>query len=103
MSTTAAHQHISGHRGVCIFDPKEFDGRLQSYQLSNHTLSDEELKLYAEMVTKIRKRFEVDQRQLIGINIDDCSAQALEEVKRKVKLNRGEARKLQPVDEFPLW
>ena len=36
LSTTAARQHIAGARGVCIFDPKEFDGRLQSYQLSNH-------------------------------------------------------------------
>ena len=66
-------------------------------------MSDEELKLYAEMVTKIRKRFELDQRQLIGINMDSCSVQALEEVKRKVKLQRGEARKLRPVDELPLW
>ena len=88
---------------MCIFDPKEFDGRLQSYQLSNHTLSDKELKLYAEMVTKIRSRFEVDQRELASINIDDCSQRALEEVKRKVKLNKSLARKLQPVDEFPSW
>ena len=88
---------------MCIFDPKEFDGRLQSYQLSNHTLNDEDLKLYAEMVTKIRKRFEVDQRQLIGINIDHCSAEALEEVKMKVKLHRREACIIQQVDEFRLW
>lgn len=36
LSTTQARQHIAGERGVCIFDPKEADGRLQSYQLSNH-------------------------------------------------------------------
>ena len=60
MSTTKARQHISGAKGVCIFDPQAFDGKLQSYQLSNHKLSQDELKLYAEMVTQIRSRFEVD-------------------------------------------
>ena len=41
------------------------------------------------MATKVRSRFEVDQRELASISIDDCSQRALEEVKRKVKLNRG--------------
>ena len=94
---------MTGDRGTCIFDPQASDGRLQSYQLSSHTLSQEELKLYAEMVTKVRSRFEVDQRELASINIGNCSQQALEEVKRKIKLNRGQARKLRPVDEFPTW
>ena len=66
-------------------------------------MSDEELKLYAEMTTKVRSRFEVDQRELASISIDNCSQRALEEVKRKVKLNRGLARKLQPVDPLPSW
>ena len=28
LSTTMARQHIAGDRGVCIFDPKEFDSRM---------------------------------------------------------------------------
>ena len=35
--------------------------------------------------------------------MDHCSALALEEVKRKVKLNRGQARRLRPVDPLPSW
>ena len=55
------------------------------------------------MATKIRSRFEVDQRELASISIDNCSQRALEEVKRKVKLNRGLARKLRPEDPLPSW
>ena len=55
------------------------------------------------MVTKIRSRFEVDQRELASINIDHCSQRALEEVERKVKLNRGQARKLHSEDPLPTW
>ena len=103
LTTTRARQHISGDRGVCIFDPQAAEGRLQSYQLGNHRLSPEELKLYAEMVTTVRARFAVDERQLTDISMDNCSVQALDEIKRKVKLNRGQARMLQPVDPLPLW
>ena len=28
LSMTMARQYIAGDRGVCIFDPKEFDGRM---------------------------------------------------------------------------
>jgi len=55
------------------------------------------------MVTKIRERFEVDERLLTNISMDNCSVQALEEIKRKVKLNRGKACMLSPTDQFPLW
>ena len=55
------------------------------------------------MVTKVRARFEVDQRQLADLHVDACSEHALNEVKRKVKLNRGQARHLQPVDPLPSW
>ena len=57
-------------------------------------MNDEDLKLYAEMVTKIRSRFEIDQRKLVDVNIDTCSQHALDKIKRKVKLNRGKARKM---------
>ena len=60
VATTTAQSHIAGVRGVCIFDPKEFDGKLQSYQLTGHKLSQEKLQVYAEMATQVRSRFEVD-------------------------------------------
>ena len=31
LALVKARQHIAGDKGVCIFDPKEFDGRHQSY------------------------------------------------------------------------
>ena len=31
LSVVKARQHIAGNKGVCIFDPKEHDGRHQNY------------------------------------------------------------------------
>ena len=86
IAVTRARKHISGDKGSCIFDPKEFDGKLQSFQLNKYTLPDNELRAFAEMATKVRKKFEVDETVLTQTQPGSFDTTALNEVKRVVKL-----------------
>ena len=88
-STTIARAHISGGLGQVLFHPDDFNGKGYDFSLEKHKLSQEELSIYGEMATKIRKRFELDHDLLGKFDADPNCKESLIEVVRSVKLNRN--------------
>ena len=60
-------------------------------------MKEDELKAFAVMATQVRKRFEIDEEMLLACKDLATDDQALLEIKRKVRLNRGQARRKKTV------
>lgn len=60
-STNIARAHLGGSLGLVLFHPDDYNDKGYDFSLQKHQLSQEELKVYGEMATQVRKRFELDQ------------------------------------------
>jgi len=84
--TTIARAHLTGSHGQVLFHPDDFNDRGYDFSLDKHRLSQEELSVYGEMATHIRKRFELDLELLRKLGEGPNCDESLNEVVRSVKL-----------------
>ena len=59
-SMFSARQHISNEKGVAYFVPDDYKKKNFDFSLEKNRLSDDELLVYGEMATDIRRHFEVN-------------------------------------------
>ena len=64
LTTSQARHHIQGQSGKCLFDPDEYGFKGVDYSMSSHRLTDENLRWYGQLASKVRKQFDIDAETL---------------------------------------
>ena len=64
LTTSQARHHIQGQSGKCLFDPDEYGFKGVDYSMSTHRLTDENLRWYGRLASKVRKQFDIDAETL---------------------------------------
>ena len=96
VATTQARSHIAADTGRLLFDPLGYNYAAANYQLPRHLLDERTLHGFAEMATRIRKRFECDEHALLALRDDPTDSAALKEIARSVKIKRRTAKLHKP-------
>ena len=90
--TAIARSHLQTSRSTVIFDPDNYTNKNTNFALDRHRLNEKELLLFAEMATKIRERFKLDQSLITSYEEGNRDKLTLAEIDRKVKLRRNHTK-----------